>query len=445
MDSAGRPTGTHPKATLPTDVLLRRRDAILAAVARTAERMSESAPWRDLLPDVLRVLGEATGVDRVYVFDVARRDRLEVFVSQRFEWTAHGIQPQIDNPELQEVPLHGGGFSRWGHLLESGLPVVGDLDDFPASERPLLESQSIRSLLVQPIFAGSRWWGFIGFDACRRVQSWADVEVNALRIASLVMGAAIQHEERESQFRQVQKMDALGRMAGGVAHDFNNVLMVVSGGIDLLRSDLERSGHLNDARGEHLQMVDQALRQATGLTRRLLDFSRRREGQAQVLSPLELVRHSAPLLAQAAGPTIRLEIAGSEPIGRVRIDPVQFEQIALNLVVNARDAMPRGGQILIAVETIDPETPLSMSDRVPPGFWTLVRVRDTGEGMPPEVRERVFEPFFTTKSIERGTGLGLSTVYGIVTGAGGHVAVSSEVGKGSEFRIYLPSVSDPTV
>jgi signal transduction histidine kinase len=435
MDLAGRPAGTQ------SDALLRRRDAILAAVAFTAERMSEAAPWRELLPGVLRTLGEATRVDRVYVFELTRRERDESWVAQRFEWVAEGIKPQIDNPELQEVPLHGAGFSRWGRLLERGLPVVGDLDEFPESERPLLESQSIRSLLVQPIFVGPRWWGFMGFDACRSTQSWAEVEVNALRIAALVLGSTILQTEREAQFRQVQKMDALGRMAGGVAHDFNNVLMVVSGGVDLLRSDLERAGPLSETRSNHLQLVDQALRQAAGLTRRLLDFSRRREGQPQVVPPLELLRHSAPLLAQAAGATIRLEISGGEPVGRVRIDPVQFEQVTLNLVVNARDAMPRGGQIRMEVESVDVESPSAIADRIPPGRWVLVRVRDSGEGMSSEVRERVFEPFFTTKSIERGTGLGLSTVYGIVTGAGGQVAVSSELGKGSEFRIYLPQVS----
>jgi signal transduction histidine kinase len=441
MELPGRPSGTSPAEAPSVDVLLRRRDAILAGVARTAERMSEAAPWRDLLPEVLRVLGEATCVDRVYVFEVTRREPEEVRVAQRFEWVAEGIHPQIDNPDLLDVPLHGAGFSRWGRLLESGLPVVGDLDDFPASERPLLEQQSIRSLLVQPIFAGPRWWGFMGFDACRQTQAWADVEVNALRIAGLVLGSTILQNEREAQFRQVQKMDALGRMAGGVAHDFNNVLMVVSGGVDLLRSDLERAGHLNESRNEHLQLVDQALRQSAGLTRRLLDFSRRREGQPQVVSPVELVRHSAPLLSQAAGATIRLEIAGGDAVGRVRIDPVQFEQVTLNLVVNARDAMPRGGQIRISVEEADLDRAPAFTDRIPEGRWVLIRVADTGEGMPSEVRDRVFEPFFTTKSIERGTGLGLSTVYGIVTGAGGHVRISSEVGKGSEFRIYLPDVA----
>lgn len=404
--------------------------------------MSEASPWRDLLPDLLRILGEATGVDRVYLFEVTRREDPEIRVAQRFEWVAKGIEPQIDNPDLMDVPLLAAGFSRWVDLLGSGRPVVGDIEDFPESERALLEAQSIRSLLVQPIFVGPLWWGFMGFDACRHTQAWADVEVNALRIAALVLGSMILQSERESQLQQVRKMEALGRMAGGVAHDFNNVLMVVSGGIDLLKGDLERSGLLNDSRAEHLRLVDQALRQATGLTRRLLDFSRRREGQPQVLSPLESLRHSAPLLSQAAGATIRLEIAGSGPDARVRIDPVQFEQVVLNLVVNARDAMPRGGQIRISVEAIRLDAPPTVGDRIPAGRWILIRVRDSGDGMPPEVRERVFEPFFTTKSIERGTGLGLSTVYGIVIAAGGHVAVSSEIGKGAEFRIYLPRIVD---
>jgi GAF domain-containing protein len=249
--------------TAPADARLARRDAILAAVARAAARLSEPHPWESLVPDALRILGEATGVSRVYVFEVERVDGKEV-VCQRFEWCAEGVAPQIDNPELQNVPLEAAGFTRWAEFLKKGEPVFGDVGDFPESERPLLEMQEIKSLLVQPIFEGTRWWGFMGFDACASVQSWERVEVDTLRIATLVLGSAINRQSRDALLRETQKLEALGRMAGSVSHDFNNVLMVIAGAMELLRGELEDAGQHAIARGQHATMVDQALARSRG-------------------------------------------------------------------------------------------------------------------------------------------------------------------------------------
>ena len=308
------------------------------------------------------------------------------------------------------------------------------------------DRQEIKSLLVQPIFEDKRWWGFMGFDACDAVQSWERVEVDTLRIAALLLGAAIHRQTRESQMREVQKLEALGRMASSVAHDFNNVLMVIAGATELLKGELEATDARHLAEGPHAVMIDQALERASTLTRRLLEFSRRRTGRPQVVCPLELLRREEPLLRQAVGPRVQLRIfqgGDGRPIAPVRIEPTEFAQVVLNLAVNARDAMPTGGELIFDVSTVDASDSPASFDLMTEGRWTLLRVADCGDGMSPEVLAHAFEPFYTTKGRDRGTGLGLSTVQGIVTAAGGHIRVSSTIGRGTEFRVYLPAAIEP--
>lgn len=255
----------------------------------------------------------------------------------------------------------------------------------------------------------------------------------------MLLGSSIQREDRELQLRQAQKMEALGRMAGGIAHDFNNALMVMFGGLDLVRRGLEKKTDPATIT-RHLDMIDQAAQQARGVTRRLLDFSRRRESQPRVFSPLDSLREMQDLLRQALGETVAFEIDAAGEPGMVRMDPVQFEQVVLNLAMNSRDAMPKGGRFAIRVEPIDQRDALAGTDQVPAGQWIRLRFADDGEGMTPDVAERVFEPFFTTKGPSRGTGLGLATVYSIVQASGGRIHLTTAPGKGAEFRIYLPLV-----
>lgn len=431
----------QPGSPYSPESKLQRRDAILAAVTRASERLGEPQPWQSIVPDVLRILGAATGVSRVYIFEVERLSGKEC-VSQRFEWCAEGVAPQIDNPGLQCVPMEEAGFTRWGELLGKGEPVFGDVGDFPESERPLLELQEIKSILIQPLFEGKRWWGFMGFDACASAQAWERVEVDTLRIASLLLGSAMFRQTRDAQLRETQKLEALGRMASSVAHDFNNVLMVVAGGMELIRGDLEASGMRALANSPHCAMVDQALERASTLTRRLLEFSRRQTGVAQRLSPLDLLRREEPLLRQAIGSKVRMQIihgGDGRPIAPVELEPTEFAQVVLNLAVNARDAMPSGGELLFDISTLDSTDQPASLDGIPEGEWTLVRAIDCGEGMPAEVLAHAFEPFYTTKPRERGTGLGLSTVQTIVNSSRGHIRVWSTVGRGTEFRLYFPT------
>jgi signal transduction histidine kinase len=423
---------------------LARRDAILAAVACASERLGGTQPWEAVLTEVLGILGDATGVSRAYVFEVEWRDGVEC-VSQRFEWCAPGIPAQIDNPGLQGVPIADAGFTRWGEVLRRGEAIYGDIHEFPESERPLLEVQEIRSLLAQPIFEGTRWYGFMGFDACESLQSWERVEVDTLRIATLVLGAAMQRQKRDAQLRETQKLEALGRMASSVAHDFNNVLMIVAGGLELLKTGFEPESPHAPARETHSAMIDQALGRAAALTRRLLDFSRRQSGIPQVVSVLELLQREAPLLRQAVGSRVELRIAPATdgaPIAPICVEPTEFAQVILNLAVNARDAMPAGGVLSFAVSTVDADDRIASADGIESGAWTLLTVTDEGEGMTPEALSHAFEPFYTTKPRGRGTGLGLATIQGIVTAARGHVRVTSSVGRGTQFRIYFPA-ADP--
>ncbi|MBI1302366.1 MAG: GAF domain-containing protein [Phycisphaera sp.] len=419
---------------------LARRDAVLAAVTRASELLSEPRPWELLVAQALGELGAATRVSRTYIFEVERRDGVDL-VSQRFEWCAVGVTPQIDNPSLQGMPLDN-GFTRWGELLRAGQPVFGDIGDFPESERPILEVQEIKSILVQPIFEGSRWWGFMGFDACEAVHSWERVEVDTLRIAALLLGAAIHRQNRESLLRESQKLEALGRMASSVAHDLNNFLIVISGAKQLLQDEVRSSGLHSHEVDSYSSMIDQAVARANALTTRLLEFSKRRTSVPAIVSLPELLRNEEPLLRQAMRGRARLRIVDDcarRTIAPVRIDPTELAQVALNLVVNACDAMPSGGEIVIDVSTVTaPERP-ACTDQIPDGAWTLLRVIDEGHGMDAEVLAQAFEPFFTTKANNQGTGLGLSTVKRIVQAAGGHARVSSAPGRGTEFRIYLPA------
>lgn len=239
----------------------------------------------------------------------------------------------------------------------------------------------------------------------------------------------------------MQRLEALGRMAGGIAHDFNNVLTVASGSVELLLDSLRQRGALASTDLPLVEAIQQALTQGTGLTRRLLQFSRQREDQPQDVDVFDSLRGAMPLIRQLVGRGVQLDLSSAPNVPKVRIDPVQLEQVLLNLVVNARDAMSSGGALSIRVDSVESTLQNGTADSLPVGRWVKLAFRDNGCGMTSEVRERIFEPFFTTKSADRGTGLGLSTVFAVVNGCGGRIAVSSTLGSGSEFRLYFPALA----
>lgn len=244
----------------------------------------------------------------------------------------------------------------------------------------------------------------------------------------------------QTQFAQSQKMQAVGLLAGGIAHDFNNMLTAIIGFCDLLLMR-HKAGDQSFA---DIMQIKQNSNRAANMVRQLLAFSRQQTLQPRVLSITENLTDLVHLLRRLVGERVELELIHGRDVGFIRVDPSQFEQVIINLAVNARDAMPQGGQLTIRTVNLTTRTAMNHGDDVmPPGDYIIVEIKDTGSGIDPEILPRVFEPFFSTKPTGAGTGLGLSTVYGIMRQTGGFVGVESELGKGTIFRLYLPSHRSP--
>jgi two-component system cell cycle sensor histidine kinase/response regulator CckA len=239
----------------------------------------------------------------------------------------------------------------------------------------------------------------------------------------------------EKQLRQTQKMEAVGQLSGGIAHDFNNLLGVIIGYSEILEQRLPQNDPLRKECGQ----IMKAAQSAASLTRQLLAFSRQQMLEPKVLDLNAIVLHVQKMLRRLIGEDIDLSATLSPALGCIKADQSQIEQVILNLAVNARDAMPHGGKLLIETANVDVDEDYARRHRPQKsGAYVLLTVADTGMGMDAETQSRIFEPFFTTKELGKGTGLGLSTVYGIVRQSGGHIWVSSEPGQGTTFQIYLP-------
>jgi PAS domain S-box-containing protein len=307
-------------------------------------------------------------------------------------------------------------------------------DTFLTAIHRALDERSPVEIAYDLDIRGERLW----FDATisplpdQRVV-WVARDVTARSRAELAL------RESEDQLRQVQKMEAIGQLAGGIAHDFNNLLMAIMSNAELAGLELPQG---SSAAG-HIDEIKNASRRARSLTQQLLAFSRKQMLQPRVLDLNHVVRDGEQILRRLIGETITMSVVLEPSLGQVRADQGQLSQVIMNLAVNARDAMPQGGELHI--ETYNKDITLAETKQhrgLTPGTYVVLQVRDTGTGMDERTVGRIFEPFFTTKPPGQGTGLGLSTAYGIIKQSGGYIAVDSTPGSGTSFTILLPRVFD---
>lgn len=389
------------------------------------------------LNEALAAIGQFSGVDRAYIFRFTT-DRTAM--DNTHEWCAEGIEPQIDM--FQGFPLEA--LPWWtARLKERNVIHVRDVEELPpeaSAEKDVLRQQDIQSVLAIPMVCEDTVVGMVGFDAVRKRKNWPKKDIALLRIAGEIFVSAMERarfdEERrrlETQLIQARSLENVARLAGGVAHDFNNLLAVILNYATLLEREVVDEGQ----RGKLRELFD-AARRAANLTRQLLFVGRRDVVDPVLLDMSTVVTSLQTLLRQTLGENVDLRVELAEDLDLIRVGLPQIEQVIVNLALNARDAMAHGGSLLVRTENVDvsPELAGKYID-LHPGRYVRLRVVDDGEGMSPEVATRAFEPFFTTKGTS-GTGLGLSTVHGIVRQSGGLVTIATERGRGTTVDVLFP-------
>ncbi len=389
----------------------------------------------------LKAMGETLNVSRIYIFEHHHETDT---MDNTFEWVGEGVLPQKD--ELQGVSAADSPW--WMKVLKSNQVInFSDIEDIPdEGAKTILGLQGILSILVVPLFTAGQYYGFLGFDDCIRHREWSESDAEFLQAVGRIMTGAVEQkraeDEREKlqeQLSQAQKMESVGRLAGGVAHDFNNMLGVILGHTELALLQADENHDLYS----DLIEIQKAAKRSANTTKQLLAFARK-----DIISPRQLdlndtVESMLNMLRRLIGEDIDLSWLPAKKLWSVKMDPSQIDQILANLCVNARDAISGVGKLTIetGIKTFD-EAYCKDNPGFIPGNFVLLAVSDNGCGMDKDTLDNLFEPFFTTKEVGKGTGLGLATIYGIVKQNNGFINVYSESGRGSTFNIYLPRLVD---
>jgi signal transduction histidine kinase/CheY-like chemotaxis protein len=412
-----------------------RRRAAQYAVTRV---LSESLTLGEAAPKILEVICVSLDwkVGLVWTVDSTSQELhcLEVFLR------TPGSYPVFERTSRERTFTRGIGLP--GRVWASGTPawIVDVVQDNNFPRAAMAAKEGLHAAVGFPIVHAGTVRGILEFFSDDLRSPDQDL-LDMIGAIGTQIGQFMDRKQLEEQVLQADKMKALGGLAGGVAHDFNNLLTIIGG----YTQTLLRHSNPNEIQKGQLEQVQIATERAGDLTKQLLAFSRQQVLEAKVLNLGSVIQTVETLLRPLIGEDIQLIANLAPDTGAVKADPGQLQQVLMNLLVNARDAMPTGGQIRIETGNVEyHEAAPKGHETIPAGRYVRLLISDSGTGMPVHIRTRIFDPFFTTKARGKGTGLGLSTVYGIIQQSGGHISVFSEVGQGTTFTIYLPRVEGPS-
>ena len=391
-----------------------------------------------LFSEIINVLHRRLDYDRILIM-LANPEKTRLMYQAGFgyqedqEEILHKLSFHLDNPDSKGV-FYVSFRDKKPMLLNDIQKIKEDL-----SRRSLdfALKMGVKSLICCPIVYEEESLGILAVDNLVSKRPLVQRDMNLLMGIALQIGSRLHNIKLESQIRQIQKMEAVGNLAGGIAHDFNNILTTILGYSQMMGMMLAA----DDPLYKMADSIHQAGLKASSLTKQLLIFSRKQVMEMKVTNLNIIVEDMSKMLSRLIGEDIQMETHLSSNVGNIMADASQIGQILMNLVVNARDAMPNGGSLIIETSDIYIDRKYAQRRKFfKEGYYSMLSVTDTGEGIGPELRDKIFEPFFTTKAVGKGTGLGLAIVYGIVKQHNGYIDLYSELNHGSCFKIYLPLV-----
>jgi len=426
---------THFVATQHDITERKRADRRLATQSAISRALADSTTLNEATPKIMQAICESEGWDFGAIWEVDRKTNVLRCLEA---WH----QPELPAEEMMAktraltFALNNG---LPGRVWASGKPLlISDIandNNYPRAS--FAKKIGLHSALAFPIALEGEVIGVMDFLG-RKIHKADEATLEMFLIIGRQIGSFFKRKQLEEQFRQSQKMEGIGQLASGVAHDFNNILGIIQMQSDLLKAE----GGLSPAQSEFAEEISASTQRAAALTRQLLLFSRKETLQLRELDLNESINELTKMLRRTLGDDIHLQFKFAMQELFIHADGCMMDQVLMNLAVNARDAMPKGGQLIIETSTAEfDEAAASHSAQVRPGKFVCLSVSDTGCGIPPENLQKIFEPFFTTKEVGKGTGLGLATVFGIVQQHKGWVNVYSEVGHGTTFRVYLPRLA----